>query len=85
MTERSGIMLRSLSLSSESFTERRTRRNAIAQNLESRVDSAAPATPMPKPKIKIELPIIFIMFITSDEIIEMRLFPIERNSAAAAL
>lgn len=46
----------------------------IAQNIrDTRVEIAAPSTPMPKPKIRIVLPPIFIKFEITDMTIGLRL------------
>ena len=52
---------------------------------DTRLASAAPMTPMPKPKISTALPPMFTTFITRLDIILILLLPCARNSAAPAL
>ena len=51
----------------------------------AKVDNAAPAAPMEKPKIKMALPIALKIFIPAEIFMEIFAFPMDRKIAAQAL
>ena len=54
---------------------RNTKRMIAARIRLSRVENAAPATPQPKPKMKMAFPMMFITFEITETLIGKRLFP----------